>query len=83
MLLGGEADAEGVTVEMLDDGAPAPPSADPFAAFSGPRGRGPLLGAGVSLAICARIVRRHGGDITTATRPDGATLVTIRLASAA
>jgi signal transduction histidine kinase len=71
-----------VTVEMLDDGAPAPESADPFAPFSRPRGRGPLLGAGVSLGICARIVRRHGGDITTATRADGATLVTIRLASA-
>jgi signal transduction histidine kinase len=81
MLLVGTADAEGVTVEMLDDGSPAPEAPDPFAPFARPRGRGPLLGAGVSMAICARIVRRHGGEIATATRADGATLVTIRLAS--
>jgi signal transduction histidine kinase len=83
MAVGGAVDAEGVSVEMLDDGTPAAEAADPFAPFARPRGRGPLLGAGVSLAICARIVRRHGGDIATATRPDGATVVTIRLASAA
>jgi signal transduction histidine kinase len=81
MALGGTADAQGVTVEMLDDGSPTPEGPDPFAPFARPRGRGPLLGAGVSLPICARIVHRHGGEIATVTRPDGATLVTIRLAS--
>jgi signal transduction histidine kinase len=81
MLLGGSATADGVTLEMLDDGRPAAPDVDPFAPFAAPRGRGPLIGAGVSLPVCARIVARHGGDIAMVTRQDGATLVTIRLAS--
>jgi signal transduction histidine kinase len=83
MLLGGSVTADGVTVEMLDDGRPVAAGADPFAPFAVPRGRGPLIGAGVSLPVCGRIVARHGGDIAMATRQDGSTLVTIRLASSA
>jgi signal transduction histidine kinase len=79
MLLAGSATTGGVTVEMLDDGEPGAAGADPFAPFARPRGRGPLIGAGVSLPVCGRIVARHGGAITMVTRDDGATLVTIRL----
>ncbi|HEY4094153.1 MAG TPA: histidine kinase dimerization/phospho-acceptor domain-containing protein [Baekduia sp.] len=79
MLLAGSATPGGVTVEMLDDGEPAAPGSDPFASFARPRGRGALIGAGVSLPVCGQIVGRYGGDIAMVTRDDGATLVTIRL----
>ncbi|HMJ36857.1 MAG TPA: HAMP domain-containing sensor histidine kinase [Baekduia sp.] len=81
LLAGGTGD-DGVTVEMLDDGTPAADGSRPFEPFARPRGRGPLIGAGVSLPVCRRIVERRGGTIAMATREDGATLVTIRLASA-
>jgi signal transduction histidine kinase len=82
MLLTGSATADGVTIEMLDDGTPAAEGSRPFEPFARPRGRGPLLGAGVSLPVCRQIVERRGGQIAMVTREDGATLVTIRLAAA-
>jgi CheY-like chemotaxis protein len=60
-------------VEVRDD-AP-PPAADVFAAFASPRGRGGAVGAGVSLTVCARIVRGHGGEIAIAPGPGGGTVL--------
>jgi signal transduction histidine kinase len=76
---GGSVGEDGVIVEMLDDGTPAREGTDPFAPLARPRGRGPLVGAGVSLPVCRQIVARHGGSASLITRPDGATLVTLRL----
>jgi signal transduction histidine kinase len=71
--------SEGVeTIEIADDGLPPPPGADPLQPFSGVRGLGPLVGAGVGLAICRRIVERRGGVLELTPGAD-ATIVTIRL----
>ena len=69
---------DGVTVEVLDDGAPPPEGIDPFAPLSRARGRGPLVGAGVGLALCRRLVERRGGGIEL-TRGEERVLVTLRL----
>jgi signal transduction histidine kinase len=48
----------------VTDDAPAP--SDPERLFepgAPPRGRGPMVGAGVSGAICRRIVESYGGRI--------------------
>jgi CheY-like chemotaxis protein len=58
-------DGTRVRVEIRDDGQP-PEGAD-FEPFSFPRGRGALVGAGVSLTVCRRIVEGHGGEIAIAT----------------
>ncbi|MEA2254891.1 MAG: hypothetical protein QOG35_936 [Solirubrobacteraceae bacterium] len=50
-----------VELEVADDGTP--PDGDAFAPFARPRGRGSLVGAGVSLTVCRRIAERHGGGI--------------------
>ncbi|MEA2393186.1 MAG: hypothetical protein QOJ82_1077 [Solirubrobacteraceae bacterium] len=54
-------EGELVELEVADDGTP--PDGDAFAPFARPRGRGSLVGAGVSLTICRRIAERHGGGI--------------------
>ncbi len=83
---GREADGE-VVVEFFDNGAPAEIDPDrpsrPFEPFSRPRGRGVLIGAGVSLAVCRRIVERRGGRIAMQVRADGASIVTVGLPAAA
>jgi len=66
-----------VRVELRDDGTPA--SGDPFAPFARARGRGPLVGAGVGLTVCRRLVEAHGGTIALAQDDDGTTLVTFTL----
>jgi signal transduction histidine kinase len=66
-----------VRVEVRDDGTPA--SGDPFAPFARARGRGPLVGAGVGLTVCRRLVEAHGGTIALAQDDDGTTLVTFTL----
>ena len=58
-----------VRVEVRDDGEPA--SGDPFAPFARARGRGPLVGAGVGLTVCRRIVELHGGAIALEQDADG------------
>jgi signal transduction histidine kinase len=72
-----------VVVELFDNGTPAREGTTPFAPFAQPRGRGPLIGAGVSLAVCRRIVERRGGRIAMEVRADGATIVTVELPAAA
>lgn len=71
-----------VVLEVLDDGAPPRSDVPPFAPFARPRGRGPLVGAGVSLTVCRRIAERRGGSIDVAVRPDDTTLMTLRLPGA-
>ena len=51
----------------------------PFEPFAQPRGRGVLVGAGVSLSVCRRIVERRGGRIAMQVRADGATIVTVEI----
>ncbi|MDX6728556.1 MAG: hypothetical protein QOK49_3361 [Baekduia sp.] len=77
MLFTAEADREAVVVRVHDDGGPIDDA--PFASFAPPRGRGPLVGAGVSLPVCARIVQRRGGTVAHERRADGATVITLRL----
>ncbi|MES1192783.1 MAG: ATP-binding protein, partial [Solirubrobacterales bacterium] len=69
---------DGVVVELFDNGTPAE-AARPFEPFARPRGRGVLVGAGVSLSVCRRIVERRGGHIAMQVRADGATIVTVEL----
>ena len=72
------ADDDGaVRVEVRDDGTPA--AGDAFAPFARARGRGPLVGAGVGLTVCRRLVELHGGTIALGLEADGATLVTFTL----
>ncbi|HEY6758578.1 MAG TPA: HAMP domain-containing sensor histidine kinase [Baekduia sp.] len=75
---------EGATaiVELYDNGAPAPAGAQLFAPLARPRGRGPLVGAGLSLPVCHRLVTRAGGRIGADVRSDGATIMTIELPTA-
>jgi signal transduction histidine kinase len=73
----GTDDGGTVRVELRDDGTPA--SGDPFAPFARARGRGPLVGAGVGLTVCRRLVEAHGGTIALAQDDDGTTLVTFTL----
>jgi signal transduction histidine kinase len=68
-------------VELFDNGTPAD-DALPFATLARPRGRGPLVGAGMSLPLCRRLVERRGGRIAMDVRADGATIVTIELPAA-
>jgi light-regulated signal transduction histidine kinase (bacteriophytochrome) len=58
-----------VVVAVRDNGRDLEPDAARtfFEPFSRGRGSGTLIGAGVGLAVCARIVERHGGAI--AARP--------------
>jgi signal transduction histidine kinase len=58
-----------VVVVVRDHGCDLEPDAarTAFEPFSRPRGSGTLIGAGVGLAVCARIVERHRGTI--AARP--------------
>jgi signal transduction histidine kinase len=66
-----------VRVEVRDDGTPA--AGDPFAPFARPRGRGPLVGAGVGLTVSRRLVELHGGAIALGQDADGTTLVSFTL----
>jgi chemotaxis family two-component system sensor kinase Cph1 len=74
-----------VHLEVADDGAPLGPDGAEglFAPVATPRGGGPLVGAGVSMAICRRIAERHGGSVSArAGERAGATVVVV-LAGAA
>src|SRR5919204_4174343 len=66
-----------VRVDLRDDGEPA--SGDPFAPFARARGRGPLVGAGVGLTVCRRIVELHGGAIALEQDADGGAVATFTL----
>lgn len=74
---GGEA-----IIDLYDNGTPAREGTHPFEPFARPRGRGPLVGAGVSLPLARRLVERAGGRISMEVRPDGATIVTVELPGA-
>jgi CheY-like chemotaxis protein len=75
----GSREGELVELEVSDDGTP--PEDGAFAPFARPRGRGTLVGAGVSLTICGRIAERHGGTIDCSVA-DGRTLLRCTLPAA-
>jgi signal transduction histidine kinase len=78
----GRTAGDGVIVELFDNGTAAEENTRPFEPFARPRGRGVLVGAGVSLSVCRRIVERRGGRIAMQVRADGATIVTVELPAA-
>jgi len=78
----GRVEGPDAIVELFDNGTPvreADPPTRPFEPFARPRGRGPLVGAGVSLPLVRRLVERVGGRIDMQVREDGATIVTVEL----
>jgi signal transduction histidine kinase len=75
----GRIEGDDAVVELFDDGTPAREGTHPFEPFARPRGQGPLVGAGVSLPVCRRMVRRAGGRIGMEVRSDGATIITVEL----
>ena len=72
---------EVATIEMLDDGTPPADGTEDraFEPFVLVRERGPLLGAGISLALCRRIAEAHGGSIVISRVDDGRTMTSLRL----
>ncbi|HET6508258.1 MAG TPA: HAMP domain-containing sensor histidine kinase [Baekduia sp.] len=81
----GRVEAGDAIVDLYDNGTPVrevDPSTHPFEPFARPRGRGPLVGAGVSLPLSRRLVERAGGRIAMEVRDDGATIVTVELPAA-
>jgi signal transduction histidine kinase len=78
----GRATGDRAFVELYDNGAAPVPGADPFAPFSAPRGRGPLVGAGTSLPVARRLVERAGGRIGLDVRSDGAVIISVELPAA-
>jgi signal transduction histidine kinase len=77
----GRVEAGETVIELYDNGTPVRQSDPhaPFEPFARPRGRGPLVGAGISLPLARRLVERAGGRISMEVRPDGATIVTVEL----
>lgn len=75
----GRVEGERVVIDLYDNGAPHPDPAAAFLPFSPPRGRGPLVGAGVSLQVVRRVAARAGGTAAMEVRADGATVITIDL----
>jgi signal transduction histidine kinase len=79
--LTGRVEGHEASVFLFDNGTPAREGTHPFEPFARPRGRGPLVGAGVSLPLARRFVERRGGRIAMEVRADGATIVTFELAT--
>ena len=73
----GSSDAAATHVEVLDDGS-VPPSAASLEG-SDPRGRGPLVGAGLSLLVSRNIVERRGGTLQVEPGEGGASAVRLTL----
>ncbi len=74
-----------VVVELEDDGGELSESDAErlFDPFCRPRGRGPLVGAGVGLVVARSIVAAHGGTIEAAASPGGGACVSFDLPRAA
>jgi len=76
---------DAVAVAVRDTGRELDPDAvtTAFEPFSRGRGRGPLVGAGVGMAMCRTVVQRHGGTIAAERLPDGRTGIEFTLPRAA
>jgi signal transduction histidine kinase len=70
-----------VAVTVSDDGeaVDAERAAGLLEPFARPRGHGPLVGAGVGLTVCRRIVQTAGGDIAAGPASAGGLRVTVSL----
>ena len=84
--LGARRDGRHLELVVRDRGPGVPPQqldrlARPFTRLDTERNR--HGGAGLGLAIVARLARRHGGDLRLELPPDGGLLVRVRLADAA
>jgi signal transduction histidine kinase len=73
-----ELEGDGLLLEIADDGEAPRASADPLEPFGRPRGRGPMVGAGVSMVVCRLLVERRGGTILLLPGDD-AVVVSLRL----
>jgi signal transduction histidine kinase len=80
--LTGRVEGHEAIVDLFDNGTPAREGTHPFEPFARPRGRGPLVGAGVSLPLTRRLAERAGGRVGMEIRADGATIVTFELPAA-
>jgi signal transduction histidine kinase len=73
-----EPEGDALLLEVADDGEAPRDTADPLEPFGRPRGRGPMVGAGVSMVVCRLLVERRGGSIAL-TPVDDAVVVSLRL----
>lgn len=73
-----EPEDDGVLLEIADDGEAPRETADPLEPFGRPRGRGPMVGAGVSMVVCRLLAERRGGSLVL-TPGDDAVVVSLRL----
>ena len=73
--------AQGLRLEVCDAGPGIPDDELPviFERFRRGRGTGKIPGAGLGLALVARIVALHGGQIAAANRPEGGARFTVDL----
>lgn len=80
----GAASSGVASIEVRDDGvAPAEELLERwFEPFARGRGRGPLVGAGVSLTLSRRIVERHGGTIEVRAHAGAGATVALTLPAA-
>lgn len=75
----GEAADRAVSITVADDGAPLDDADAALEQLGHPRGRGPLVGAGLSLLIARRIAETAGGELALGVDASGRTRATVTL----
>ncbi len=78
----GEAADRAVTITVADDGTPLHDADAALEQLGHPRGRGPLVGAGLSLLIARRAAETAGGELALGVDASGHPLATVTLPAA-